>query len=620
MLIAAALAAGLGHAGAVMYQSEYAVLDIREPFETAHWSDGTVMSTSTTVDGFVTIGGNDYRVKNVKAQVLGDSIVFSTESITAYMTKHRGGWDISAHTYDPGQNKLVSSSTKTAADKPVVKTTEETPEEIKTVQGGEAKLDGKNLKVLIDNPVRTRLYQTFTVEVTIYDTDINSQPELFPHNGGLVNDIPVKVSLTGKIDGKKLVEKGGVTKKGVYDFEYYWKFSDVRQEYAVLVDVDDGGFTKTVKTYYYGFIDDLVSDVTPPMFMPPPMNRTIVQGESIKIEGNMMSGYIINSSRIEANGTKTPVDIWEVEHSNGTVTRVNAIDFVDPNPIILNSLGIDDEGDDGIGMFKLGNHTIMWNAMDFKENTSYATQMIIVEDTTPPELTIPMDSTREAKNQTNTLTILNITNAIEGEMPDLVSAVDIVDGEVMHIGSMNKTVSENGKMTLMHNFTTGNYKLNNANPSITIPILWNATDASGNSAFGIQNVTLNDTAPPMFVENGTVIYVEDMMVMNSTGTKDNPVLLMDIVRMTPVMLEEIMIMMGTVMLNNTVIFNATDLVDPNPTITPTYEPEIPEDASSISNTTITWKATDFNGNSNFAMQTITITNSSTSSESDTEDP
>ena len=110
--------------------------------------------------------------------------------------------------------------------------------------------------------------------------------------------------------------------------------------------------------------------------------------------------------------------------------------------------------------FSIGKTTILWTATDEAGNKANTTQIVDVENTTPPKLTVPSNITFEATSlNDNTVPIGNAT------------ATDI----------QPVTITNNASKTFPLGKTT---------------ILWIATDASGNTANATQMIDVVHTIPP----------------------------------------------------------------------------------------------------------------------------
>ena len=116
-------------------------------------------------------------------------------------------------------------------------------------------------------------------------------------------------------------------------------------------------------------------------------------------------------------------------------------------------------------VFAIGATTVTCTSTNKAGNTGTSTFNVIIQDTTPPTLTLPSDITKEATGQ---LTPVTFT----------VSATDIVDG------TDPVTCNPASGST----FSLG-----------TTPVSCTSTDAHGNKASGTFNVTIQDTTPAALV-------------------------------------------------------------------------------------------------------------------------
>ena len=151
---------------------------------------------------------------------------------------------------------------------------------------------------------------------------------------------------------------------------------------------------------------------------------------------------------VEANAVRSIIDIGEPEVSD-------IFDFIVES--------------DAPAAFPLGTTKVIWTATDENGNVSTGTQNVTVKDTTKPELTVPEDINAEA---TAVLSPIALGKA---------TATDIFD----------VTIKNNAK----EGFSLGQ----------TV-ITWTATDANGNVSTATQRVTVKDTTPP------AVISVKDLTV------------------------------------------------------------------------------------------------------------
>ena len=231
----------------------------------------------------------------------------------------------------------------------------------------------------------------------------------------------------------------------------------------------------------------------------------------------------------EATGEMTSLTSAQI----GTAT---ANDRVDPNPTIRR---------DTVSTFRVGTTAITWTATDSSGNSDTATQIITVQDTTPPTITKPANKTFEATGERTLLTADDIGTA---------TANDRVDP--------NPIVTSNIPQSFEFGVTT-------------TPITWTATDSYGNSDTATQIITIRDTTSPDITAPANVSFT----------TTDTSIVLTSA---------------------NYSTATATDLVDSSPTITN----NAPQSFQADHTTTITWTATDDYGNSAHAPQLVTVVHSS----------
>ncbi|MES9851976.1 MAG: HYR domain-containing protein [Candidatus Thiodiazotropha sp. L084R] len=114
------------------------------------------------------------------------------------------------------------------------------------------------------------------------------------------------------------------------------------------------------------------------------------------------------------------------------------------------------------GPFAVGQHIVTWSASDAAGNSGVATQLITVQDTTPPVLSLPADT------------------SVNSDVP---IAVDI--GEATATDIFDVTITNDAPALF---------------DVVTTAVTWVATDANGNQSTGEQQVTVSvssDTTPPV---------------------------------------------------------------------------------------------------------------------------
>jgi len=302
----------------------------------------------------------------------------------------------------------------------------------------------------------------------------------------------------------------------------------------------------------------------------------------------------------EATGPLTSVDLGT---ATGADTSGNPL-----TPTATSATGTITPGDPITGDFPPGVHSVNWSVEDAQGNTKEEAQTITITDTTPPDVTPPPDITVETPLPTIAVSLGNAT------------ASDLVDG------SLTPSADDTGPFAVgVHTIT------------------WSATDNAGNTGTATQIVTVNQanapvvTAPaditieatgpttPVSIGTATATDVEDG-VISPTADKASPFAVgIHIITWSAVdtdghvgsdtqtvtvtdTTKPVLTFPSTINLEATgpttpVNFGitATDLVDG--AITPTADNPGP---FSLGTHTVTWTATDSNGNSETGVQTITI--------------
>ncbi|SMH70217.1 Putative NHL repeat protein (fragment) [Candidatus Nitrosotalea okcheonensis] len=258
--------------------------------------------------------------------------------------------------------------------------------------------------------------------------------------------------------------------------------------------------------------------------------------------------------------------------------------------------------------FPLGKTTILWVATDEAGNKANATQIVDVENTTPPKLTVPAGITFEATSlNNNTIPIGNAT------------ATDIEP----------VTITNNAPKTF---------------PLGKTSVLWIATDASGNKANATQIVDVVHTTPPKLtipanvtfeatsIDNNTVSLmppnvsnIEPVTITNNapktfplgktsvlwiatdaSGNKANATQIVDVVHTTPpkLTIPANVTFEATSIDNNTVSLMPPNVSNIEPvTITNNAPKTFP-----LGKTSVLWIATDASGNKANVTQIVDVEN------------
>ncbi|MCJ8273939.1 MAG: HYR domain-containing protein, partial [Psychrosphaera sp.] len=144
-----------------------------------------------------------------------------------------------------------------------------------------------------------------------------------------------------------------------------------------------------------------------------------------------------DTQTVEATANLTPV----------ILDTATAIDLVDGTVAVTTT---------SAGPFSVGTHVINWSATDSRGNTTTATSLVVVNDTTAPSLTAPANITAESTSG----------EPIDVTLPTVI-ATDLVDGQVTAVA-------------------------NNTGPfaSGQTQVTWTATDEAGNSTTVTQTITV----------------------------------------------------------------------------------------------------------------------------------
>ncbi len=225
----------------------------------------------------------------------------------------------------------------------------------------------------------------------------------------------------------------------------------------------------------------------------------------------------------------TPINIEATGLQNniaaGVVTATDSLG----NPVIVTN--------NAPVTFPVGTTLVTYTATDIYGNVATTTQTVTVVDTTPPTLSIQQPAiTVEAISAQSTVNLGTVT------------ATDLVDSAI--------TSTNNAPATFPLGITT---------------VTWTATDAAGNTTTAQQQVTVQDTTPPVITAPAAV----------SGVSQDGYAVAVNIGQATA-----------------TDAFNPVSIANNAPATFP------------VGNTTVTWTAMDANGNTATATQLVTVTDNS----------
>ena len=211
--------------------------------------------------------------------------------------------------------------------------------------------------------------------------------------------------------------------------------------------------------------------------------------------------FTINTSAPQSFPLDNTTITWSViDVSNNTNTATQTITVLDTTPPVITippnitveatgeysqvNLGIANATDhSGINTitnnatesFRVGVYTILYNATDNSGNHITASQIITIADTTPPVITPPNDITFEATSLSTALTQSDYGVATASDI-----FATTITGNSTGIFPLGQTV-----------------------------IMWSATDYSNNTSATLQNVTLQDTTPPVIEILGESLLIEE---------------------------------------------------------------------------------------------------------------
>jgi hypothetical protein len=218
--------------------------------------------------------------------------------------------------------------------------------------------------------------------------------------------------------------------------------------------------------------------------------------------------------------------------------------------------------------FPLGDTTVTWTVTDSSGNTSTATQLVSVVDTTAPVISVPADVTQEATGKSGTLVAIGqaqVTDAIKVESVtnDAPESFQLGNTTVTwtatdssgntSTATQNITIIDTTKPTITapaditqeatsasdNVVTLGNAQADDAVSNVTISndapesfqlgetiVTWTATDEAGNSATATQKVTITDTTKPTITAPADITQeatskLENKVTLETPSVSDN---------------------------------------------------------------------------------------------------
>jgi len=277
--------------------------------------------------------------------------------------------------------------------------------------------------------------------------------------------------------------------------------------------------------------------------------------------------------------------------------------------VASDSVGIESISNDKPITFQFGSTTVTWIVTDTSGNTSQATQVVTIIDTTAPDVSAPSDIVGEATDLSN-----NVIELGDATAYDIMNVASITNDapEFFPVGETTVTWTATDSSGNSSTATQTVTIIDTITPSITTPdsitaeatsadsntvelgiaiyndlvdissitndapeffpvgettVTWTATDSSGNSSTATQTVTIIDTTAPVLT------VPEDVTITAFSLEKEVDV--------------------GTAL--------ATDLVDSMPTVTNNAPETFP-----LGDTLVTWSVSDEFGNSASYEQVISV--------------
>ena len=341
-----------------------------------------------------------------------------------------------------------------------------------------------------------------------------------------------------------------------------------------------------------------VTNNAPPVFS---LGKTTVLWTATDASGNSANAtQIVNVVHTTPPKLTVPSNItFEATSLNDNTVPIGNATATDIQPVTITN--------NASKTFPLGKIAILWIATDASGNTSNATQIVNVVNTTPPSIPKPVSITVEATSLNNNTVQLNNPTAVDLQPV---------------------TFTNNASKTFPLGKTT---------------ILWIATDASGNKANATQSVIVQDTTAPKIipptdvtvqalslddntVSLGNATATDNVKVVSLTnnaskafplgkttilwvatdeaGNKANTTQIVDVENTTPPKLTvpSNITFEATSLNNNTISIGNANATDIQPV---TITNDAPKEFQ-LGKNTVLWIATDASGNSANATQIVNV--------------
>lgn len=187
------------------------------------------------------------------------------------------------------------------------------------------------------------------------------------------------------------------------------------------------------------------------------MGETVVTWTSTDALGNATSGTqlvtIVDTTSPELSVPGGIVaEATGPDGASAELGEASTNDICDPAPVI--------SVEGALSVYPLGTTTVTWTATDASGNVTLGQQTVTIQDTTPPELVISASTTVECEGPNTPVTL-------EYTVSDIYDQAPVVTNDAPESFPMGTTT-----------------------------VTWTATDGSGNSVTGTQEVVIQDTTEP----------------------------------------------------------------------------------------------------------------------------
>ncbi|MEO0038085.1 MAG: hypothetical protein RIQ59_1296 [Bacteroidota bacterium] len=346
-----------------------------------------------------------------------------------------------------------------------------------------------------------------------------------------------------------------------------------------------------------------VSNNAPVIF---PIGETIVTWTVTDSNGNTATA----SQTVTVLDTINPTIIVPAPVTVNTTSGCTATGINLGTPVAFDNCSVVNVTNNAPSIYQLGNTIVTWIVTDASGNTTSATQLVRVVDTTAPSIvvaniTVPANTSCGATNinfgatTSDNCSVASVTNNAPAILPIGTTTITwtVTDGSgnvtttnqtVTVTDSTNPTITAPANMTLNANNACAAFNVNLGTPLTsdnctvahvtnnapvifplgTTTVTWTVTDGSGNTATATQTVSVVDTVNP------TIVAPQAITINTTSGCSATAVALG-----TPVTSDNCSVASVT---NNA---PATFL---------------------LGNTTVTWTVTDASGNTATATQIVTV--------------